>query len=158
MDRRLDGELQESVSGLLDAHLAICPGCARHARFLDVPRRLARIMPAPEPSPFFSQRVMASIGSEVQGLSIWQVTVGLARYFVPALAAVTLALLSAFTYQQVVPSPEEMYQAYDTIFTAPDRSQRMIIADPADITDERVLDAIAEGPSSRPADPGGAVK
>jgi hypothetical protein len=145
IQRRLDGELTEPVSHALDAHLAGCPGCARRLQISAIFRRMAKIDLVPEPSPFFYRKVREGIEGDERTGSLWQVTLGLARYFVPALAAITLAFLSLFAYYQIADYPPDIYQAYDTIFTAPDRPQRMIISEPGDITDDNVLEAMAEG-------------
>jgi hypothetical protein len=48
-----------------------------------------------------------------------------------------------FAYMQLQTSEEDVYQAYDRIFMT-DRPHRMVIADQGEITDESVLQAIAE--------------
>jgi hypothetical protein len=80
---------------------------------------------------------------EAQTVTIWQILFGLSRQVVPALAMLTLVLLSVFAYMQLQTSEVDVYQAYDRIFTT-DRPHRMVIADQGEITDESVLQAITE--------------
>ena len=143
--RRLDGELRAEDTARLDAHLAVCPDCARDLKLLQIPRRIGQALPVLKPSPFFYTRLRARIAeSESQPITIWQIILMLSRHMVPALAAITLALLSVFAYFQFSEPQADVYQAYDRIFTSGDRPQRMVIADQGDITDESVLQAIAE--------------
>jgi len=140
--RSLDGELSPGEEERLAAHLRQCPACDREMRFLSLPRRVARVVPAFEPSPYFYQRLRARLGME-ESITIWQILIGLSRHLVPALAVITLALLSIFSYQQLR-SSTDVYQAYDRIFIPGDQPRLTVIADPGEITDESVLRAIAE--------------
>jgi len=150
--RNIDGELTASENGDLNLHLQECPSCAREQRLLSIPRRIGRAAPVLQPSPFFYSKLKARLESESQSLSIWQIILGLSRHFVPALAAITLALLSVFAYFQIQGPRVDVFQAYDRIFLTGDRPQPMIIADQGEITDESVLQAIAEEESAhRPA-------
>jgi hypothetical protein len=144
--RSLDQELNVRESEQLQIHLAECPSCARQMKLLLLPRRIGRALPAFEPSPFFYQRLRAQL-AESQSITIWQVVLGLSRQLVPALAVVTLVLVSVFAYSQLGTTDVDVYQAYDMIFMSGDRPYRMVIADQDDITDEAVLQSIAEDDS-----------
>ena len=147
--KRIDGELSSAENSRLDSHLAGCPSCARDYRLFSIPRRIGRAIPVLEPPPHFYTRLRARIESEDQSISIWQFILLLSRHMVPALAAVTLALISVFAYFQISEPKTDLYQVYDSIFMTGDRPQRMVIADQGDITDESVLRAIAELESAR---------
>ncbi len=147
--KRIDGELSPAQSGRLDSHIAGCSSCARDYRLFSIPRRIGRAIPVLEPPPYFYTRLRARIESEDQSISIWQFIMLLSRHMVPALAAVTLALISVFAYFQITEPKTDLYQVYDSIFMSGDRPQRMVIADQGEITDESVLRAIAELESAR---------
>jgi hypothetical protein len=102
-----------------------------------------------EPSPYFYQKLRARLQSESETLSIWQIVLGLSRQVVPVLAAFTLVLISIFAYHQVRRPAVDVYQAYDSIFMSGDRPHRMVIADQGEITEESVLQAIAEDETAR---------
>ena len=142
--RLLDGELGEGDERDLRQHLAGCRVCTRELRLLSLPRRLGQAIPALEPSPFFYQRLRANLESarEFQGVTSWQIVVGISRQIVPAFASVTLALVSIFIYLQLN-GPAE-YQTYDSIFLSGERPQTMVIAANGDLTDESVLSAMTE--------------
>jgi len=142
--RKLDNELSPSESEELDSHLSECASCAWDMKLLTIPARIAQALPALEPSPYFYSRLKARIESEQQSVTLWQIMLGLSRQVVPALAVITLALLSIFAYYQFTEIRGEVYWAYDRIFTSGDRPTRMVIADPNEITDESVLLAISE--------------
>jgi len=147
--KRIDGELSSEEGGRLDSHVAGCSACARDFKLFSIPRRIGRAIPVLEPPPYFYTRLRARIESEDQSISIWQFILLLSRHMVPALAAVTLALVSVFAYFQITEPKTDLYQVYDSIFMTGDRPQRMVIADQGDITDESVLRAIAELDSAR---------
>lgn len=148
----LDGELSDSAARELDFHLTACPACAREKKILSIPRRIGQCIPALQPSPYFYSKLRARLESESEAVTIWQIILGLSRHLVPGLAAITLALLSVFAYFQVRQPQVDVYQAYDRIFQSSDRPQRMIIADPGEITDESVVQSMAEVESAkRPA-------
>ena len=142
--RKIDDELSPAEDKLLDSHLAQCPACAREFRILAIPRRIGQMIPALQPGPYFYSKLRARIENESQSITIWQIMLGLSRQMVPALAAITLALLSIFAYLQLRGPRTEVYQAYDKIFMSGDRPHRMVIADQGEITDESVFLAIAE--------------
>ncbi len=147
--KRIDGEISPSERAGLESHIAGCLSCARDLKLFSIPRRIGQAIPILEPPPYFYTRLRARIESEDQGISIWQFILMLSRHLVPALAAVTLALVSVFAYFQITEPQTDLYQAYDSIFMSGDRPQRMVIADQGDITDESVLRAIAEVESTR---------
>jgi len=142
--RSLEGELSPGEEERLTAHLRECPACDWEMKLLSLPRRLARAVPAFEPSPYFYQRLRAQLGSVEESITIWQILIALSRQLVPALAVITLALLSIFSYQQLRSSTADVYQAYDRIFIPGDQPRLAVIADQGEITDESVLRAIAE--------------
>ncbi len=146
--RRLDGELSDSERVLLDMHLAQCPACTHEYRLLRIPQRLARAIPPFQPSPYFYGRLKARLVEEDQGLTLWQIILGLSRQVIPALAAITLVLLSLYAYLEIRPPSADVISAYDGIFTSGERIQRMFIADQNDITDENILLSISEQQSS----------
>ncbi len=142
---KIDGELSPGDSQVLDSHLAQCPTCMREFRILAIPRRIGQAIPAFEPGPYFYRKLRARIESESQSITIWQIILGLSRQVVPALAAITLALLSIFAYLQLRGPNQDVFQAYDRILISGDRPLRMV---QGEITDESVLRAIAEQDSS----------
>jgi hypothetical protein len=143
--RLMDDELPAEERGQLDAHLSRCPSCAREWKLLTLPRRIGRSIPALEPSPFFYTRLRARLEKEEQSITIWQIIMGLSRQIVPAMATVTLVIISLFAYLEFRGPRMDLYQAYDSIFLSGDRPTRMVIAD--EITDDSVLHALAERPS-----------
>jgi len=152
--KRIDGELSPAEKAGLDSHIAACSSCARNLKLFSIPRRIGQAIPVFEPPPHFYARLRSRIEAEDQSISIWQVIMMLSRHLVPALAAVTLALVSVFAYFQITEPQADFYQAYDSIFMSGDRPQIMVIADQGDITDESVLRSIAEEESARRAPSG----
>lgn len=144
LSRKLDAELTPSEREQLDSHLVQCASCARGMKLLMLPRRIARVIPILEPSPYFYSRLKARIESEEQSVTIWQIVLGLSRQAIPVFAVITLALLTVFAYYQFQDLRGEVYWAYDRIFTSGEHPQRMVIADQSEITDESVLLAISE--------------
>lgn len=145
--RKIDDELSSGDSKLLDSHLADCPACMREFRTLAIPRRIGQAIAALEPGPYFYSKLRARIESEAQSITIWQIILGLSRRVVPALAAITLALLSIFAYLQLQ-GPRLDVQAYDRMLFSGDRSLRMVAAEQGEITYESVLREIAEQDSN----------
>jgi predicted anti-sigma-YlaC factor YlaD len=156
--RKIDDELSSSESRLLDSHLAQCPACTREFRILAIPRRIGQAIPAFEPGPYFYRKLRTRIESEAQSITIWQILLGLSRQVVPALAAITLALLSIFAYLQMRGPSLDVYQAYDRIFISSERPLRMVAAEQGEITNESVLRAIAEQDSSHRSGSDASVK
>ncbi len=146
--RLMDDELSPGEQERLDLHLGDCPSCAREWKILMIPRRIGQSIPALEPPPFFYSRLRARIERESQSITIWQIILGLSRPIVPALATVTLVIISLFAYFEFRGPRMDFYQAYDSIFLSGDRPTRMVIAE--EITEESVIHALAE----KPANPG----
>jgi hypothetical protein len=146
--RRIDGELSEVEKAQFDAHLAECSFCAREYRLLSLPSRIAQGIPPFAPSPYFYRKLRISLEGEVQKAAGWQAIFGLARQVIPALAGITLALLSVFAYVQMSGKEPDFYKAYNRVFITEDQPHRMMLADQGDITDESVLRAIAERDSN----------
>lgn len=152
----MDSELAPGDAALVETHVASCPRCAREYRLLSLPRRIGRLLPVLEPSPFFYRRLRARLETESQGVSLWQILLGLSRPVVPALGAITLVLLSVFAYELIQVERVAAYQAYDQIFMSGDRPRRMVIAEGGEITDESVLQALTENIAAHSA--GGATE
>ena len=139
--RKIDNELPELEIAELDSHLAGCASCAWEFGILSLPSRVAKVLPPVEPSPFFYQKLRMNLEGEAQRSAGWQIVFGLARQMIPALAGVTLALLSVFLYFQLSGNEPDLYKAYDRVFISEDQPK---IYDQGEITDETVLSAIAE--------------
>jgi hypothetical protein len=140
--RLMDGELSAEERAQLDSHLQHCPSCTREWRILTLPQRLGRLNSALEPSPFFYARLRARLENEAQSITVWQVILGLSRQIVPAMATVTLVIISLFAYMEFRGPRPDLYQAYDSIFMTPGHSSRMVIAE--EITDESVIHSLVE--------------
>ena len=141
---KIDGELTEKQSKGVDTHLAQCAACKIEYGILTFPRQVAKTMIPVKPSPFFYQQLRARIESEIQGVAAWQTFFRLARHMIPALAGITLALISVFAYHQIRGPQEDLYEAYTRILISEDLPYHMIVADQGEITNESVLSAIAE--------------
>lgn len=150
--RYLDDELTATDRDQLTSHISKCPSCARELKMLSLHRQIAHAIPSPTPSPYFYQKLRARLESEVKTVNIWQIINGLSRHLVPAMAAVTLALLMVFGYVQLRTQQSEIYQAYDSLLISGDRLQRTVIADQSEITDESIIRALAEAGTSHPGD------
>ena len=143
MLRKLDDELSESETAILDEHLARCAACAREYSLLTVPQRIAQAISPPEPSPYFRQTLKTRIESEAQNAAIFQLFFGLARRIVPSMAAVTLVLLSVFTYLQLNNPQDDLHTAYEKMLTGADLPFPLMVTEQRKITDESILSAIA---------------
>ena len=150
MLRKIDGELSDSESAELDGHLAQCASCAREYRIWSLHRRIARAIPSVTPSPYFYQTLRSRIDGEDQSNAGWQIFIGLTRRMVPAMAGITLALLSVFAYLQIRGPETSIYSAYGRALLSEDQRHRMFIAEQTEITDASVLRAIAERLGPRP--------
>ena len=146
--RKIDGELSDPEIRALDTHLAQCPSCAREYGLIALPRRIALATPELAPSPFFYQKLRMRIEGEAQEIAGWQVFWKLARQIVPALAGITLALLSVFAYLQFHGPEANFYKAYERVLIAEEQPHQMLLAEQGDITDVSVLSAIAERESN----------
>ena len=142
--RRIDSELPDTENSELNDHLARCASCDRDYYLLTLPQQLAQKIAPVTASPFFYQKLRLQIEEEAQNIAGWQVVRGLARQMVPALAGITLALLSIFAYFQIQAPQAELYRSYDRVFASDDQSHRMLVAEQKDITYESILKAIAE--------------
>ncbi len=145
--RKIDNELSELENAEFDAHLAECASCTREYRLLNLPNRIAQALPPIEPSPFFYRRLRMNLEGEAQRAAGWQIFFGMARQVIPALAGITLALLSVFAYVRLSGREPELYKAYDRVFITEEQPHGML-SGRGDITDETVLSAIAEGDSN----------
>lgn len=152
MLRKLDHELSESERKSLDAHLEQCAECAREYALLSLPRRIARTVSPPAPSPYFDQKLRAGIEIEAQSVAVLQTFFGLARRLIPSMAAVTLALLSVFAYFQVHDPQADLHTAYEKMFIGENLPLRMMITEQRNITDESILSAIANRQVRQKAD------
>jgi anti-sigma factor RsiW len=148
MFRKIDGELSESENADLDNHLAQCASCAREYRVLALPRRIAQEIPQLTPPPFFYPKLRKHIEGEARGIASRQVLWGLARKMVPAMATITLALLSVLAYSQLHSPEADLFSSYDHVFITEEQPHRMLAAEQGDISAESVLSAIAERESS----------
>lgn len=155
MLRKIDGELSGSESAELDGHLAQCASCMREYRIRSLHRWIARAIPSVAPSPYFYQTLRSRIDGEAQSNAGWQISLGLTRRMVPAMAGITLALVSVFAYLQMRGPETSIYSAYGQALLLEDHLHRMVIAEQAEITDASVLRAIAErlGPNPKNQDP-----
>ncbi len=142
--RMMDGELPEGEVDRINAHLKVCPACARELRLLMMPRQIARVLPIPEPSPYFYQRLRARLESEDRSIGFWQIVMGLSRQVVPALAAVTLLLLTAFAYLQVVAPQADFHQVYEGMIVPVSQPEQFVFAGRGEITDDVVLGMATE--------------
>ena len=149
--RKIDNELSESETAEFDAHLAECASCTREYRLLTLPSRIAQAVPPPEPSPFFYRKLSMRLEGEAKNAVGWQFIFGLARQVIPALAGITLALLSVFIYVQLSGHEPDLYKAYDRVFVSEDQSHDML-SELGDPTDESILTAIAERDQRRSLD------
>lgn len=142
--RKIDGELSESEIRDFDDHIGQCPSCAREYGLLALPHRVASAIPPVTPSPFFYKKLSVHIASEAQGMAGWQLFWRLARQMVPALAGITLALLSALAYLLLQGPKTDVYRDYEGVLITEEQPHRMLIGEQGDITDASVLNAIAE--------------
>jgi hypothetical protein len=144
LSRMVDGELTDFEKRELDRHLEQCAPCAREYRLLMLPHQVAGATPPFAPPPFFYQKLRARIEREIQGAAEWQPLWGLARRMIPALAAITLALLSVFAYHELRGPEDDLHRAYNRVFVSESLPHQMIVSEHEEITNEYVLDTIAE--------------
>ncbi len=144
LSRRIDGELKDAENRELNHHLEQCARCARAYRLLMLPRRVAEATPSFKPSPFFYQTLRARISAEIERAANWQPFGGLARQLLPALAGVTLVLLSVFAYHQLHGHDEDLYRAYSRALVSQSLPHQLSVPEEGKITNESVLNTIAE--------------
>jgi predicted anti-sigma-YlaC factor YlaD len=145
--RNIDGELSGPEKKDLDAHLAACESCRREYRLLTLPKRLVRGAPEITPSPYFFRKLRTRIEVETQNITVWQIALVAVRHLVPALAAITLALLSVFAYMQLRGPETDLYGEY-RVFLSDEQPNRTVVTEQGEMTDENVLSAIADSESS----------
>jgi len=140
----VDEDLPAAGREALAAHLSACKSCAAEWKALALPKKIGRSLPPARAPEYFHTRVMARLRAESQSASPWNIILALERHVVPALAVITLVFVSTFTYIEFRSPKVDIYQAYDAIFRSGDRPQRMLIADPSDITEENILQVLSE--------------
>jgi hypothetical protein len=141
--RQIDRELPGRDSELLGKHLSQCSDCARDFQLLSIPQRVAPAIKPIEPSDFFCQTLRTRIENEARNAIVVQQFLGLARGFIPSLAAVTLALLSIFAYLHLTNPRDDLYAAYKNAFVGEDLHLRAMISEQQSITDANILSALA---------------
>ena len=141
--RLMDNELSEAEREQLESHLAACPPCTREWKILSLPRRIGESIPVLEPSPHFCQNVRDHLDGERQNIRFWPMLLTLSRQIVPAMTILTLILVSVFVYTQFRQNEVDVYQAYEGIYVTGDQSERMVIEEQGELTDEALLRALA---------------
>lgn len=147
--REIDLELSEVESRSLFDHLDCCPGCVRLYRLMHLPRQIAEMSAPPDVSPYFMGTLRSRIENEARDVVFVQQFFGLARSFIPSLAAVTLALVSVFAYLHLISPPAELGRAYERMFLSENLPISDLIVEPQNITDANILSAIANSESRR---------
>jgi hypothetical protein len=138
--RKIDEELSERENEELNIHLAQCTACAREFNLLALPHRIASAVPVFEPSAYFNQKLNMRIASEAQNNGFWLAILNPARRIVPALACITLLLLSVFAYVQLHNSSSDLYTAYNRVFVAEGQPAQIFIK--GDAPDDIILNVI----------------
>ena len=146
--RKIDDELSKIESEELDLHLSNCSSCEMEHRILSLPRKISQASTPIVPSPYFYPKLMRRIESEAQVAAGWQPFSWMARRIIPALAGITLALLSLFAYFQTKGADVELYSAYESVFIDQAQQPRTLHFKQDDVTDANVLSAIVERDSS----------
>ena len=144
LSRKIDGELTDFEDRELDSHLAKCARCTRDFGLLMFPHQVADSTPSFEPSPFFYQNLKSRIEDEIRRAAEWQPFWGLARRVIPALAGITLVLLSVFAYHQVRGPEDDLRRAYNRVFISESLPHQMVVSEPEAVTNKNVLNTIAE--------------
>jgi predicted anti-sigma-YlaC factor YlaD len=146
--RKIDDELSKIESEELDLHLSNCSSCEMEHRILSLPRNISQASTPIVPSPFFYPKLMKRIENETHVTAGWQPFSWMARTIIPALAGITLALLSLFAYFQTKGADVELYSAYESVFIDQAQQPRTLHFKQDDVTDANVLSAIVERDSS----------
>jgi hypothetical protein len=120
-----------------------CPSCDLHRRALSIPRQVREASPVIAPSPEFYRNLRKGLAHDSRAGGGAQILMSLPRQLVPALAVITLMLLSAFAYLEYRRSEVNIYQAYEAILIADDPADEMVIADRDEWTDGALLRALA---------------
>lgn len=141
--KKIDKEISESESRILDAHMDQCPDCAREFGLLTIPGRIAQEITPPEPSPYFYTKLEAHIENEARSAAALQSFHSLARRVISSMAAVTLALLSVFAYLHLQNPQDDLYVAYEKAFIGEDLPLRSMVVERRGITDASIFNAIA---------------
>lgn len=77
-------------------------------------------------------------------MASWRIFWELTHHMVPALACITLALLSVLAYVQLNGPKADLYREYERVFITEEQPHQMLASEQGDITDMSVLRAIAE--------------
>ncbi|MEJ2108814.1 MAG: hypothetical protein P8Z37_02665 [Acidobacteriota bacterium] len=141
--KKMDRELSESESGILDAHMHQCPQCTRDYKILSIPRQIAQTIVPREPSNFFLQKLTNRIGHEVKNEANVQQLYGLARRLIPSMAAITLALLSIFAFLQLKHPQDDLRAAYEKALFTDDLPVQIMFSKKPNVSDAKILSAIA---------------
>ena len=151
---RLDHKIDEVSLGSenaevaeLDEHLKVCVACRQEYHLFSLPHTIARNAASVTAPSWFYQKLRANIKAmEVEAARsaasleiVWR----LAYRMVPALAGITLMLISIFAWQQTQLAAT-LPHSYDQIFIADDATPVILTAEQNDITYESVLTALAE--------------
>jgi hypothetical protein len=147
--RKIDLELSEAESGILKEHMDHCAGCTRRYRMMHLPRQIAEMSAPPVVSPYFMGTLRNRIENEARDAAFIQQFLGLARSFIPSLAAFTLALVSVFTYLHLISPPADLGTAYRRMFLSENIPMNDLIVERQNITDANILSAIANSESWR---------
>jgi hypothetical protein len=147
--RKIDGELSKIESEELDLHFSNCSSCEMEHRILSLPKNISQASTPILASPYFYPKLMQRIESEAQIAAGWQAIFWMARRIIPALAGITLALLTVFAYFQTKNADVELYSAYESVFIEEAQQPRTLHFKQGDVTDAKVLNAIVERDSSR---------
>ena len=147
--RKIDLELSDADSRMLDVHLDQCAGCVRHYRMLRLPRQIGAMTARLEASPHFIGILKSRIEDESRDAAFVQQFLGLAKSFIPSLAAVTLALVSVFAYLHLIRPPADLGMAYQRMFISENLPVSTLMVEQQKITDANILSAIANSESWR---------
>jgi hypothetical protein len=128
----------------LDSHLSQCARCTREFKLLMFPHQVVEATPSLEPSPFFYQILKARLESEIRRAAEWQPFWRLARQMIPALAAITIALLLVVAYHRVHGPADDLHRAYSSVFLSESLPHQMVFSESDAITNKIIFNTIAE--------------